>query len=118
MIVLEGRPALSAFRLERLQTRLVAHFPGLRIEQARHVFVVQPRAGREPDRERLARILDAVGTTSPQEAPGSVIVLPRLGTHSPWATKATEIVQGAGLEVERVERGLWFTLAPADAADL
>lgn len=118
MIVLEGRPALSAFRLERLQTRLGAHFPGLRIEQARHVFLVEPVTGASPDRDRLARILDAVGTDSPADVPGSVIVLPRLGTHSPWATKATEIVQGAGLAVQRVERGLWFTLSPAGSTDI
>jgi phosphoribosylformylglycinamidine synthase len=36
----------------------------------------------------------------------SRIVVPRLGTLSPWSSKATELVRGAGQPVSRVERGL------------
>src|SRR5690606_14330658 len=38
-------------------------------------------------------------------------VAPRLGTISHWASKATELLQGAGLEVKRVERGMRIDVA-------
>ncbi len=48
----------------------------------------------------------------------SRIVVPRLGTLSPWSSKATELVRGAGQPVSRVERGLRIDVQgwPADAA--
>ena len=46
----------------------------------------------------------------------SRFVTPRLGTVSPWASKATEILRGAGHAVKRVERGLRLDLAGLPAA--
>jgi phosphoribosylformylglycinamidine synthase len=45
-------------------------------------------------------------------------VVPRLGTLSPWASKATELLRGAGLPVKRVERGMRIDVSgwPDDAA--
>src|SRR5690606_37563197 len=59
----------------------------------------------EPDRATLHRILEASGEVPPV-APGATTryVSPRLGTLSPWASKAGELLQGAGLPVRRVER--------------
>lgn len=44
-------------------------------------------------------------------------VVPRLGTLSPWSSKATELVRGAGQPIQRVERGTRIDLAgwPDDA---
>ena len=118
MIVLEGAPALSPFRRQRLQSRLQALVPGLCIEAAWQVYFIQPGEG-VLDREAIHRILQAGDTPSPA-APGSSsrFVVPRLGTRSPWSSKATELLQGAGLAVARVERGLRLDLSgwPADAA--
>ncbi|MDI9682561.1 hypothetical protein, partial [Burkholderia cenocepacia] len=39
------------------------------------------------------------------------VVLPRFGTVSPWASKATDIAQHCGLtQVRRIERGVEFTV--------
>ncbi len=39
------------------------------------------------------------------------VVVPRLGTVSPWASKATDIAHNAGLvQVVRMERGIEFQL--------
>ena len=38
-----------------------------------------------------------------------VIVMPRLGTVSPWASKATDIARNCGLQIGRVERALHYT---------
>ena len=118
MIVLEGAPALSPFRRQRLQTRLQALVPGLRVEGAWHVYFVQP-GDSAPEPAALHRILQAGDVPAPLAAGAiSRLVVPRLGTRSPWSSKATELLRGAGLPVARVERGLRLDLAgwPPDVA--
>jgi len=117
MIVLEGASALSPFRRQRLQARLQAVVPGLRIVGAWHVYFVQPGAS-SPDPDSLHRILQAGQAQAPLvDGAISRFVVPRLGTRSPWSSKATELLQGAGLPVARVERGMRLDLAgwPQDA---
>jgi phosphoribosylformylglycinamidine synthase len=106
MIVLEGLPALSPFRRDRLETRLQAIVPGLRIAGAWFTYWVEPEPGHTPDADTLQRILEAHGHREPL-ADGAVsrFVAPRLGTISPWASKAGELLRGAGQPVKRVERG-------------
>jgi phosphoribosylformylglycinamidine synthase len=119
MIVLEGAPALSPFRRDRLQARLNAIVPGLRIAGAWHGYWIDPDAGASPDLATLRRILQAGDGVADAE-PGCVsrYVVPRLGTLSPWASKATELLRGAGLPVKRVERGMRIDVSgwPEDAA--
>ncbi len=111
MIVLEGQPALSPFRRERLEARLQALVPDLRITGAWSTYWVDHEPGASPDLAALQRILEA-GTATQPLAGGAVsrFVVPRLGTISPWASKATELLHGAGLPVKRVERGLRIDL--------
>ncbi len=119
MIVLEGASALSAFRRERLQSRLAALHPDLRLLDAWPVYWVEPEPGATPDSEALQRILQAGGAHAARtEGAVSRFVTPRLGTLSPWASKATELLHGARLPVKRVERGLRYDLAgwPSDPA--
>ncbi|WP_144409314.1 phosphoribosylformylglycinamidine synthase [Pseudoxanthomonas suwonensis] len=118
MIVLEGAPALSPFRRQRLESRLQSLVPGLRIEGAWHVYFVQP-GDSAPDPAALHRILQAGDAQAPRAGGAlSRYVVPRLGTRSPWSSKATELLKGAGLPVARVERGMRLDLAgwPQDAA--
>jgi phosphoribosylformylglycinamidine synthase len=119
MIVLEGLPALSPFRRERLETRLRAIVPDIRVSGAWWVYWVRPEPGRTPDADALDRILEARAAVTPP-ADGAVprYVAPRLGTISPWASKATELLRGAGQPVLRVERGMRLDLVgfPDDAA--
>ena len=112
MIVLEGLPALSPFRSERLERRLQSLSPSVRIAGAWHVYWVEPRAGATPDAAVLHRVLEA-GDARHARAEGAVsrYVSPRLGTISPWASKATDILRGAGQPVARVERGVRIDLA-------
>ncbi len=115
MIVLEGLPALSPFRRERLESRLRQLHPDLRIAATRFTYWVEPRhspeSGGDVDTAALARILQAgTGFEAPAEGAVSRFVVPRLGTISPWASKATELLQGAGLAVKRVERGMRIDL--------
>ena len=96
MIVLEGLPALSPFRRERLELRLQSVSPGVRIAGAWHVYWIDPEPGASPDPAVLRRVLEA-GDDRAAPASGSIsrFVAPRLGTISPWASKASEILRGA-----------------------
>lgn len=116
MIVLEGQPALSQFRRARLESKLQSLAPNdpasrVRVRGAWHVYFVEPEAGATPDLATLRRILQA-GDEATALADGAVsrFVTPRLGTLSPWASKATELLRGAGQPVKRVERGLRIDL--------
>ena len=119
MIVLEGQAALSPFRRERLEARLRALHPEFRIAGSWWTYWVVPADGAAPDPAALARILEA-GQAVAARADGAVsrYVVPRLGTISPWASKATELLRGANLPVRRVERGVRVDIVgwPADPA--
>ena len=55
MIVLEGQTALSPFRRERLEARLRALHPTLRLLDSRYIYWVQPQPGHAPDMATLGR---------------------------------------------------------------
>ena len=107
----EGGNALSAFRAQALLPRLQAVQPRISAVHARHVHWVwsdHPLARAEHDKlEALLRYGD------PYAGPGDgplLVVAPRLGTLSPWASKATDIAHNCGLAIRRVERVTEFRL--------
>ncbi|MGN6224445.1 phosphoribosylformylglycinamidine synthase [Pseudoxanthomonas sp.] len=111
MIVLEGQPALSQFRRARLESKLQSLVPEVRIRGAWYVYFIDADASAKLDQDTLCRILQAHGQPEPLAADGvSRFVVPRLGTLSPWASKATELLRGAGLDLHRVERGVRIDL--------
>src|SRR5690242_11481379 len=109
MIVLDGRSALSPFRLDRLNERLAQVAPGARVRGARFVYFADVEHPLNPQQHRrLAEVLDA-GEGAPLDA--TLWIVPRLGTLSPWSSKASDILHDIGLPVRRVERGTAFLIA-------
>ncbi|HET9823047.1 MAG TPA: phosphoribosylformylglycinamidine synthase, partial [Burkholderiaceae bacterium] len=107
----EGGNALSAFRAQGLLARLVEACPRIVGVSARHVHWVWSDAALDrAAQDRLAALLH-YGEPAPAGADGTlVVVMPRLGTVSPWASKATDIAHNCGLDVHRVERVTEFRL--------
>lgn len=103
MIVLDGQAAISAFRLDRLNAQLADLHPGVRVQGTWHVYFVDADEKLPPDNH--ARLMDVLQTSDGEPQPASLWVVPRLGTISPWSSKATDILHMAGLDVERVECG-------------
>ncbi|MDP9044351.1 MAG: phosphoribosylformylglycinamidine synthase [Pseudomonadota bacterium] len=101
----EGGNALSSFRAQALLPRLQAIQARVSGIAARHVHWVWSDAELDrADHAKLAGLLrygDAY--TGPTDGP-LVVVAPRLGTVSPWASKATDIVRNCGAAIRRVER--------------
>ncbi len=102
---LEGGNALSTFRAQQLQPALAAIHPKIDGIAARFVHLVAGDAAPDADaRERLAALL-TYGDPYAGPRDGMVLyVTPRLGTVSPWASKATDIAHNCGLAVRRIER--------------
>ncbi len=113
MLDFRGGPALSDFRLDRLLQRLREQVPRVAAVRADHLYLVDLERRLEAEEERrLRRLLgDAGDTAGLREDPGLVVVVPRLGTISPWASKATDIAHATGLDaVHRIERGIAYRL--------
>jgi phosphoribosylformylglycinamidine synthase len=95
---------LSEFRRAHIESRLRALAPEVEFVDARfeHVATLAGplEAGHE---ERLRALLEDCGAVVPGGA--SLVVAPRIGTISPWSSKATDIARNCGIgEVVRIER--------------
>lgn len=105
LIHFEGGNALSDFRARALLPGLQAVAPQVAGLAARHVHWVWSEAPlTRPEHDRLEALL-RYGDAYAGPADGALIVVaPRLGTVSPWASKATDIAHNCGLAIKRVER--------------
>jgi phosphoribosylformylglycinamidine synthase len=106
-LALDGPSALSAFRASRLLERLRSAEPAIETVAARHVHFVHLRGASQAVRGKLDALLDyGHPFTDDVRHADAFDVVPRLGTISPWASKATDIAHNCGLgEVARIERG-------------
>ncbi|MCI4440180.1 phosphoribosylformylglycinamidine synthase [Tibeticola sp.] len=113
LTLFDGANALSPFRIRQLLPRLQAIDPRVQGLAARFVHVVATDA--PPDaalQDRLAALLRYGEPFEGQTAGDALrlIVAPRVGTISPWASKATDIARNCGLAVHRIERVTEFHL--------
>ncbi|MEG2280234.1 MAG: phosphoribosylformylglycinamidine synthase [Comamonas sp.] len=108
----EGGNALSSFRAQQLLTDLVAIHPKITGITARFVHIVATEAA--PTAEQSQRLAALLTYGDPYEGGDdglALLVTPRLGTISPWASKATDIARNCGLSIQRVERITEFRVA-------
>ena len=108
---LPGPMAETAFRLQRLSGQLAAQCPAVRGVAVRYVhFVHTERDLSDAERAILDALLSYGSGAEFASGAGQFIVVPRLGTISPWASKATDIARICGLPVRRLERGRLYSL--------
>jgi phosphoribosylformylglycinamidine synthase len=111
-----GKSALSAFRLEKLRIALDDAAPGVEIADTRHWYSSALRSATlsKAQEKLLDKVLGLDRSAGEPSQAGQylrLLVVPRLGTISPWSTKATDIAQHCGLSgVQRIERGVVFYL--------
>src|SRR6478752_4132514 len=114
MIVIPGRAALSAGRLAKRLARIQSRNPALSALSARFVHFVDLGDGQLTPEERglLERLLEYGPREASEALAGArYLVVPRLGTISPWASKATDIAKICGLaQVQRIERGIEYVV--------
>jgi len=113
--VFEGGQALRDFRIQQLLPRLAAISPQIQGLSARHVHLVASESVlSDTQRQTLAALLTYGEPTSGPDKGVCLVVTPRLGTVSPWASKATDIAHNCGLPIKRVERITEFRLQLKD----
>ncbi|PPE70601.1 phosphoribosylformylglycinamidine synthase [Caldimonas thermodepolymerans] len=105
LIHFEGGNALSAFRAQALLRTLQAINPRVTGVHARHVHWVWADHALAPaEHDKLAALLTYGDLYAGPTDGALIVVTPRFGTVSPWASKATDIAHNCGLAIRRVER--------------
>ena len=115
VLSLRGQTALSSFRIDQLnQQARKLHLP----EQAQlssefWYFIHSDAVLSANDVHRLCDLLTAEQPSSTERSEQLCLITPRLGTISPWSSKATDIarncgIQAAGLRIERAT-ALWLS---------
>jgi len=114
ILQLRGPRALSEFRLAKLVASLQKMDPGVRSVAAGHHHFIETTAELSAaERARLERLL-AYGTPAEDGKGEFYLVVPRIGTLSPWSSKATDIARNCGLgKVKRIERGTAYRIGGA-----
>ena len=107
----DGGNAISAFKVQQLLPRLQEISDKISGLTARFVHLASfAEPPSDSTLERLRELLTygepCAETHGLAEKAGAavILVMPRLGTVSPWASKATDIAHNCGLAVKRVER--------------
>ncbi|MFQ5642731.1 MAG: phosphoribosylformylglycinamidine synthase, partial [Thiogranum sp.] len=113
MLQLPGAPAFSAFRIQKLCQQIRRLAPAVSDLGAHFVHFVDLEQQLDSNAQQVLQQLLGGQETVFQPVPGQVAlwVVPRIGTISPWSSKATDIAHNCGLNrVRRIERGIRFDL--------
>ena len=119
----EGGNALTSFRSQQLLAQIQRAAPKVRAISARFIhWVESDQLLDAASQQQLQQLLTYGEPFSRQGvADATIIVTPRIGTVSPWASKATDIARNCGLTedagVRRVERGTEYFLHGATLSD-
>ena len=118
ILQLRGPRALSEFRLAKLLAALQKVDPGIRSLGAEFRHFVACEGELDPGARRLLERLLAYGASAAPAAGRAWLVVPRLGTISPWSSKATDIARNCGLSaVKRIERGRVYFIESKSPGD-
>ncbi len=114
---LSGPPAFSSFRREKLLAAVRNISTDVTGVQAYYEHFVDLE--QEPGAADLATLKELLrygpAYAEPDFTGHELLVIPRIGTVSPWSSKATDIARNCGLGiVNRIERGVRFTFAGPD----
>ena len=100
-----GGNALSPFRARQLLPQLQSIEPRIDAVRARYVhWAATPSVPTPAQAQQLAALLNYGEPFEGGDAGQAIVVAPRLGTVSPWASKASDIAHNCGLDVRRIER--------------
>ena len=101
----EGGNALAPHQVQALLPKLQAINPKIIGVHARHVhWVAADHALASGESDTLSGLLTYGDPYQGSTEGDLIVVMPRLGTVSPWASKATDIAHNCGLKIRRVER--------------
>jgi len=117
MLKLSGAPALSAFRREKLLAKIQSIQPSATSVYAEFVHFTELNGQLSADEQNILERILRYGPKAQKESPKGdmALVVPRMGTISPWSSKATDIAKNCGLKnVKRIERGVAYWVEGVD----
>ena len=122
ILFLRGERALSGFRIEKLLQKAAAlRLPEAEIRSEYWYFADCAEHLNAADAEKLEALLAGQVAAALPQSSGSLhlfLITPRIGTISPWASKATEIAKNCGFtQIRRIERGMavWLSGSLSEA---
>ncbi len=117
MLILPGSNALSAFRTQRLLQNLQQIEPAILAVSGQFFHLVDSAEDLSlDDSARLGAMLTYGEPYSAESVAGQgelaeFFVIPRFGTISPWASKATDIAHNCGMaQIRRIERAIAYRI--------
>jgi len=115
-MILLGQNALPSFRKDQLERSLSDARGSDCVLEVRELILLGAEADPPADAlARLEQLLQARSFDLNQANDSDLLVLPRPGMLSPWASRAGEIIAHCGLSAySRVEHGLWIHASDAD----
>lgn len=110
---LPGAIALSNFRQQRLVSSITEQGVLLANIQAEYLYLIWSESKLEDYQvDRLKSLLNSPAQTLLGKTKGATdeaVIVPRVGTISPWSSKATEIALHCDLPILRLERAVRYT---------
>jgi phosphoribosylformylglycinamidine synthase len=116
-----GSPALSTFRIEKLLSQLQQKVSCVQTLHAEYIHFADIEGELSSEqRATLDKLLSYGPAYQPETMKGELyLVTPRLGTISPWSSKATDIAHNCGLDtIHRLERGVAYYIELESGASL
>lgn len=112
MMTIAGHGVLTDFQIQKLISEINAVSDlNLTAMSTQAVYVLENYLSQK-DSEKAVELLNG-GQVCQLEKPDNarqVVVSPRFGTISPWSSKATDIFNNCGIDIERIERVVVFSL--------
>ncbi len=107
-----GSRALPAPKTAQLLHAMQAIAPHISNIHSQWVHWVQTTTPLDaPTQNKLAALLTYGEAATPTDEGQLIVVMPRHGTVSPWASKATDIARNCGLTIRRIERVMQLHLS-------
>ncbi|MEM7304353.1 MAG: phosphoribosylformylglycinamidine synthase [Pseudomonadota bacterium] len=113
MLIFRGGPAATPFRLQQQLKSVHKLAPQISQLESHWIYFIEKSGVLPSDQIGLLRSLLSVdkALSGTHKLDEEVIVSPRIGTISPWSSKATDIIGLCGLgKTGRVERGILYSL--------
>ena len=121
MLSIKGASALSHFRKQKMLAALQASCPACQNVSARYIHFVETEEALDEDERNILDKLLEYGPALELEKlhrANEFLSIPRMGTITPWSTKASDIALHCGLDkIKRLERGVLWQIKTDNSLD-
>ena len=108
-----GPVAETTFRKRKIISQIKSILPEISDLEVRYIHYIDTYSSLDGNQEKILNALLSYGKNPKAVSNRSVnfFVVPRVGTISPWSSKATDIANICGLPIKRIERGRVYSIS-------